>query len=194
MTKVLKFTTAIFACALICAAAAAGFSRSGGQAPTTGPLATKAKVEVKDATGVIPLKHEEQVAFIFLAAIKQLEGECGRDAGGPCTIAQLVAGPKPTGSNTVGKLKYDPTTTDPKLHVQNYDQRIELGTVDHSQARGIGRVLCRAGNDGRHLLQSKGSSLRHGQEAPRHRNHGRHVLLGLANGSPIHKRRRMLTP
>jgi len=31
----------------------------------------------------------------------------------PCTIAQLVAGPKPTGSNKVGKLKFDPTTTDP---------------------------------------------------------------------------------
>jgi hypothetical protein len=121
MNKVLKFMTAIFACALICAGAAAGFSHSGGQAPTTGPLATKAKVEVKDATGVIPLKHEEQVAFVFLAAIKELEAECGRDAGGPCTIAQLVAGPKPTGSNTVGKLKYDPTTTDP-----NYTYKITI--------------------------------------------------------------------
>jgi hypothetical protein len=126
MEKLLKFITVICACALICGAAVAGFSHANlagssarasgyGQAATTGPLATKATVEIKDATGIIPLKREEQIAFIFVAAIKQLEGECGRDAGGPCTIAQLVAGPKPTGSNKVEKLKFDPTTTDPNF-------------------------------------------------------------------------------
>ena len=92
MIKLLKFTTAILVCALICCTFVSAASANG-QAPTTGPFATKATVEVKDAKGVIPLKRSEQVAFIFLAAIKQLEGECGRDAGGPCTIAQLVAGP-----------------------------------------------------------------------------------------------------
>jgi hypothetical protein len=126
MTKMFRLTTTMFACALIFGAAAAGFASSNvaspsanspasGQAPTTGPLATKATVEIKDANGVIRLKREEQIAFIFLAAIKESEGECGRDAGGPCTIAQLVAGPKPTGSNKVGKLNYDPTTTDPNF-------------------------------------------------------------------------------
>jgi hypothetical protein len=126
MTKLSRLTTAICACALICGVAAAGFASSkiigtstktspAGQAPTTGPLATKATVEIKDAKGVIPLKREEQIAFIFVAAIKELEAECGRDAGGPCTIAQLVAGPKSTDGNKVGKLKYDPTTTDPNF-------------------------------------------------------------------------------
>jgi len=126
MTKLSKLTTAISVCGLICGAAAAGFASStlaghaakasaSSQAASTGPLATKATVEIKDEKGVIPLKREEQIAFIFVAAIKELEAECGRDAGGPCTIAQLVAGPKPTGSNKVGKLKYDPTNTDPNF-------------------------------------------------------------------------------
>lgn len=132
MTKLLKLTISICACTLICGAAATGFARSSaasqagkapaaGQAPTTGPFATKATVEIKDATGVIPLKRSEQIAFIFVAAIKELEAECGRDAGGPCTIAQLVAGPKPTGANKVGKLKYDPVATDP-----NYTYKLTI--------------------------------------------------------------------
>jgi hypothetical protein len=116
LTKLLKLSTAIVACSLICVAATAAFAHSSAaQAPTTGPFATKATVEIKDATGVIPLKRPEQIAFIFVAAIKELENECGRDAGGPCTIAQLVAGPKSTNGNTVGKLKYDPATTDPNF-------------------------------------------------------------------------------
>jgi hypothetical protein len=122
MINLSRLTTAIFACALICGAATAGFTSSNvtgpsasGQAASTGPLATKATVEIKDEKGVIPLKREEQIAFIFVAAIKELEAECGRDAGGPCTIAQLVARPKPTGSNKIGRLKYDPTTTDPNF-------------------------------------------------------------------------------
>jgi hypothetical protein len=123
MIKLLKFTTAILVCTVICCALVA-IPPAHGQAPTTGPFATKATVEIKDAKGVIPLKRSEQIAFIFLAAIKQLEGECGRDAGGPCTIAQLVAGPKPTGSNKVGKLKYDPATADP-----NYTYKL---TIDGS--------------------------------------------------------------
>lgn len=117
--KISKLTIAICVCALIYTAAAV-YARSAGQG-TAGPMATKATVEVKDATEVIALKRPEQIAFIFLAAIKQLEGECGRDAGGPCTIAQLVAGPKPTGASAVGKLKYDPTKTDP-----NYNYKITI--------------------------------------------------------------------
>lgn len=120
MTKLLKFAIALFVCALVCRAFIATPSAIG-QAPTTGPFATKATVEIKDATGVIPLKRSEQIAFIFVAAIKQLEDECGRDAGGPCTIAQLVAGPKPTGANKVGKLKFDPTTAD-----SNYTYKIAI--------------------------------------------------------------------
>jgi len=162
MTTVkIKFSNlaiAICLCALICGAAATGFARPAGQAATTGPMATKATVEVKDATGVIPLKRPEQIAFIFVAAIKQLEGECGRDAGGPCTIAQLVAGPKPTGSNTVGKLKYDPTKTDP-----NYTYKITINGSNWElwvtpKAAGLGGFYVAPGMMGDTYYNPKGAA------------------------------------
>jgi hypothetical protein len=109
MTKFAKLAAAIFACALICAAAAAGFARPAGQA-ATGAMATKATVEVDDASGKISLKREEQIAFMFVDAIKHVEAECGRN-GGPCTVAQMVAGPKAAaGAMPPSKLKYDPST------------------------------------------------------------------------------------
>jgi hypothetical protein len=110
MSKLSRLTTAICAAVIIvCGAAATSFARPAGQA-ATGAFATKATVEVDDASGKIPLKREEQIAFMFVDAIKHVEAECGRNAGGPCTIAQMVAGPKPTGSMSVSKLKYDPST------------------------------------------------------------------------------------
>jgi hypothetical protein len=110
MSKFSKLTSAICAlAALIIFCGAATSARPAGQA-ATGAFATKATVEVSDASGKIPLKREEQIAFMFVDAIKNVEAECGRNAGGPCTIAQMVAGPKPTGSMSVSKLKYDPST------------------------------------------------------------------------------------
>jgi hypothetical protein len=109
MSKFSNLTTALCACLLICGAAATSFARSGAQA-ATGAFATKATVEVDDASGKIPLKREEQIAFMFVDAIKHVEAECGRN-GGPCTVAQMVAGPKATaGGMTPSKLKYDPST------------------------------------------------------------------------------------
>jgi hypothetical protein len=109
MSKFSNLTTALCACLLICAASATGFAHSAGQA-ATGAFATKATVEVDDASGKIPLKREEQIAFMFVDAIKHVEAECGRN-GGPCTVAQMVAGPKATaGGMTPSKLKYDPST------------------------------------------------------------------------------------
>ena len=152
-----KITIAICACALIYTAAAV-YARSSGQAATTGPMATKAVVEVKDATGVIPLKRPEQIAFIFVAAIRELENECGRDAGGPCTIAQLVAGPKPTGANKVGKLKYDPTTTDP-----NYTYKITINGPNRElwvnpKAAGLGGFYVAPGMAGDTFYNPKGAA------------------------------------
>lgn len=109
MSKFSNLTTALCACLLICGAAATSFARPAAQA-ATGAYATKATVEVDDASGKIPLKREEQIAFMFVDAIKHVEAECGRDAGGPCTIAQLVAGPKSTDGSKVGKVKFDPST------------------------------------------------------------------------------------
>ena len=110
MSKFSKLTATICACAaVIIFYGAATTARPAAQA-ATGPWATKATVEVDDASGKIPLKREEQIAFMFVDAIKHVEAECGRN-GGPCTVAQMLAGPKATaGGMTPSKLKYDPST------------------------------------------------------------------------------------
>jgi hypothetical protein len=86
-----------------------------------GPFATKASVEVKSETGAIPLKREEQIAFMFVDAINSLEDDCGRHAAEPCTLEALVRGPKAKDSFGVGKLKFDPNASDP-----NYAYKVAL--------------------------------------------------------------------
>ena len=86
-----------------------------------GPFATKATVEVKSETGVIPLKREEQIAFMFVDAINSLQDDCGRHAAEPCTLEALVRGPKAKDSFGVGKLKFDPNASDP-----NYTYKVAL--------------------------------------------------------------------
>jgi hypothetical protein len=103
-------------------AAAGGLEAGAQQKPAAGPLATKAKVEVKTGDKVIPLKREEQIAFMFVAAIDSLEDDCGRHAAEPCTLETLIRGPKPQDPNwPVDKLKFDPTATDP-----NYTYKVVL--------------------------------------------------------------------
>jgi hypothetical protein len=106
-----------------------GFTAAGGvaagppQEPAAGPFATKAKVEVKtEEDTVIPLKREEQIAFMFVSAIDSLEDDCGRHAAEPCTLEALIRGPKAKEADwPMGKLKFDPTTTDP-----NYTYKVVL--------------------------------------------------------------------
>ncbi len=93
--------------------------------PAAGPAATKAKVEVQSDKGIIPLKREEQIAFMFVEAIHNLEDDCSRSAAEPCTLAALVRGPKAKGSFGVGKLKFDPNATDP-----NYAYKVTLAGAD----------------------------------------------------------------
>ena len=103
-------------------AAVGGVAAGAQQQPAAGPFATKAKVEVKSEDTVIPLKREEQIAFMFVSAINSLEDDCGRHAAEPCTLAALVRGPKPKETDwPMGKLKFDPTTTDP-----NYTYKVVL--------------------------------------------------------------------
>ncbi|MBE3071354.1 MAG: hypothetical protein IMZ67_00130 [Acidobacteria bacterium] len=85
------------------------------------PSATAARVEVKASGKVIPLKREEQIAFMFVDAIKSMEDDCGRSAAEPCTLEALVRGPKAKDSFGVGKLKFDPNATD-----VNYTYKITL--------------------------------------------------------------------
>jgi hypothetical protein len=91
------------------------------QKPAAGPAATKATVEVKSDAGVIPLKREEQIAFMFVEAINSLQDDCGRHAAEPCTLEALVRGPKAKDSFGMGRLKFDPNASDP-----NYTYKVTL--------------------------------------------------------------------
>jgi len=121
-----SFASLMKTCALvgICVgfAAAGGVAASPPQKPATGPFATEAKVEVKSEDTVLPLKREEQIAFMFVSAIDSLEDDCGRHAAEPCTLEALIRGPKSKDAGwPMGKLKFDPTTTDP-----NYTYKVVL--------------------------------------------------------------------
>jgi hypothetical protein len=95
------------------------------QKPAATPSATTATVMVKSDGKAIPLKREEQIAFIFVEAIKSLEDDCGRHAAEPCTLEALVRGPKASDSSGMGKLKFDPNATDP-----NYTYKVTLNGKD----------------------------------------------------------------
>jgi hypothetical protein len=91
------------------------------QKPAELPSATTAKVEIKANGKVIPLKREEQIAFMFVEAIKSMQDDCGRSSAEPCTLEALVRGPKAKDVFGVGKLKFDPNATDP-----NYTYKVTL--------------------------------------------------------------------
>jgi hypothetical protein len=97
-----------------------------GQEPATGPFPADATISVVKSQGTaLPLKRAEQIAFIFVESINDLEENCGRHAAEPCTLDVLVSGPKwkDDGSSwdERGKLKYDPNATD-----QNYSYKVAL--------------------------------------------------------------------
>jgi WSC domain-containing protein len=91
------------------------------QKPSAGPFATQAKVTVKWQGAVIPLKREEQIAFMFVQAINSMEDSCGRHAAEPCTLDALIRGPKSKDKWPLEKLKFDPNSTDP-----NYSYKVAL--------------------------------------------------------------------
>jgi hypothetical protein len=106
---------------------------SGGTVQGAGPT-TNAKVEVEDAKGPVALKQPEKVAFLFVSAIEQIEGECWRAGNHVCTISELVAGPVVKGEHIKG-LKFDPGT-DP-----NYAYTItsdDMGWQMHATAKRPG--------------------------------------------------------
>jgi hypothetical protein len=85
------------------------------------PFATQAKVIVKVQSGELPLKLEEKVAFMFMAAISTLEDDCKRHCGRPCTLQELVNRPVSTDGWQMRRLKFDPEKTDP-----NYSYKIAI--------------------------------------------------------------------
>jgi len=91
------------------------------QKPAATPGATTATVVVTFDGKVLPLKREEQIALMFVDAIKNLQDDCGRHAAEPCTLEALVRGPKPKDSSGMGKLKFDPNASD-----ANYTYKVTL--------------------------------------------------------------------
>jgi len=85
---------------------------SGAPVPTTGPFATKAKVEIEDANGPVQLKREEQIAYIFLSAIENIEHECQLTLQHVCSFSQILSGSDSHGGQ-IEHLKFDPNKTDP---------------------------------------------------------------------------------
>jgi len=89
--------------------------------PTTGPFATKAKIDIEDAKGPIQLKREEQIAYMFLSAIEIIEHNCQLTLQHVCPMDQILSGSYPKGTN-IEHLKFDPNKTDP-----NYTYTLATG-------------------------------------------------------------------
>jgi hypothetical protein len=101
--------------AIYAAAGANGSSGSAaGSAPmaTSGPFATKAKVEIEDAKGPVQLSREEQIGYMFLSAIEEIEHECQLGIQRACPMDELLSGKHP-GGNNIEHLKFNPNKTDP---------------------------------------------------------------------------------
>jgi hypothetical protein len=111
--------TSIYAAANVTASGAgavsvsAGSSTGGGaNTPTTGPFASKATLDVNDAKGPLKLKREEQIAYMFLSAIEEIEHNCQLTFQHVCSMDQMLTDSYPAGSG-VEHLKFDPNKTDP---------------------------------------------------------------------------------
>jgi hypothetical protein len=81
--------------------------------PTTGPFASKAKVEVEDANGKVKLKREEEIAYMFMSAMEQIEHNCQLTLQHVCPLDQLLSGAYGAGGSGIEHLKFDPNKTDP---------------------------------------------------------------------------------
>ena len=94
------------------APASAPAATASGPTATSGPFATKATVDIEDAHGPVQLKRDEQIAYMFLSAIEEIEHECQLDIQHACPLDQLLSGAYPKGSG-IEHLKFDPNKTDP---------------------------------------------------------------------------------
>ncbi len=87
-----------------------------GTGPGSGQFPSHAKVVLEDSNGPIPLKPEEQTAFLFVSAIQSIEGECQNAVKRGCTMEEIVSGAAHT-----SHLKYNPRA-DP-----NYTYTVNAG-------------------------------------------------------------------
>ncbi len=63
-------------------------------------------------TGPVQLKREEQIAYMFLSAIEEIEHECQLDLQHACPLDQLLSGTYPKRGG-IEHLKFDPNKADP---------------------------------------------------------------------------------
>jgi len=78
---------------------------------TTGPFATTAKVEVEDGKGKIQLKREEEIAYMFMSAIEEIERDCIMNLKRACTMQEAMTGSKAPGGQ-YEHFKFDPNKLD----------------------------------------------------------------------------------
>jgi len=75
---------------------------------TPAAASAEIKVQLKDSQGTeITLKPEEKLAFLFMEAISAMETDCHYGLHRPCSLEELVKGPKSAAQN-IGRLKFDP--------------------------------------------------------------------------------------
>ena len=92
-------------------------------APASGPGATQAEVSITVKDKPLQLQRDEQVAFMFVIAMSDLENECTQHAGRGCTLDELASGGIPSKDRwQIGHLKFDPRTSDP-----NYTYTLNAG-------------------------------------------------------------------
>lgn len=108
--------------AMVCAVVVGVILLSGGfkaraQAGTTEPFATKAKIEVEDGKGKLTLKREEEIAYMFMSAIEEIERSCMLNLKRACTMQEALAS-----SGQHEHLKFDPNKVDP-----NYSYTLWVG-------------------------------------------------------------------
>ncbi|HLM99798.1 MAG TPA: LamG domain-containing protein [Bryobacteraceae bacterium] len=97
---------------------------AGNAASGASPFPTTAKVEVSDTAGKVNLKREEQIAYMFLTAIQQIEDDCQYKHKRACAWDEVL-----------GRLKFDPRT-DP-----NYTYTLAVGGTAweaHANAKKTG--------------------------------------------------------
>jgi hypothetical protein len=73
-----------------------------------GGITTTAQVEVGDEKGPVKLRHEEEIAIMFLSAIQLIESECQDRLKQACSMAQAMSGLTAPDRSRTGHLKFDP--------------------------------------------------------------------------------------
>jgi Concanavalin A-like lectin/glucanases superfamily len=89
-------------------AAVPSTATAGSQGSTLFP--NTAKVQLEGPNGVMPLKPEEKIAFLFASAVQGIESDCQFQLQRACGMAEVLGGVKSANGQRTGHLKYDPRT------------------------------------------------------------------------------------